>query len=259
MGVVKVLVTSQATIDRLPQQVGERKLRIFPTARVGQTTLFSLCGLAICLGVLRGADLTSEVKRFKGMPALFVNGKLTRPIICFISESKDLKELLEAGFTIVDFTPPFDWIGPEEYDFKKTDAEFESYLKQDPHVLLLPRIDPVPGRWWCDKFPNDITLKSDGRRAGMFGEPCYFSFASETYATLSHRALVALITHLESKYGSRIVGYSPGNGVYGEWFSWSAYWEVPTGTPPPGEFRHGRLRRASSIHLQAVAEGKIPR
>jgi hypothetical protein len=70
----------------------------------------------------------------------------------------------------------------------------------------------------------------------MFGEPCYFSFASETYATLSHRALVALITHLESKYGSRIVGYSPGNGVYGEWFSWSAYWEVPSGTPPPENF-----------------------
>jgi hypothetical protein len=36
MHVVDVFATSQATLDRLRQQVGEGKLRIFPTARVGQ-------------------------------------------------------------------------------------------------------------------------------------------------------------------------------------------------------------------------------
>jgi hypothetical protein len=32
LGVVEVFVASQATIDRLPQQVGEAKLRVLPTA-----------------------------------------------------------------------------------------------------------------------------------------------------------------------------------------------------------------------------------
>jgi len=36
LGVVEVFVTSHAAIDGLPQQVGERKLRILPTARVCQ-------------------------------------------------------------------------------------------------------------------------------------------------------------------------------------------------------------------------------
>jgi hypothetical protein len=192
--------------------------------------------MAICLTGLRGADLTSEVKRFNGMPSLFVNGKPTSSLICFTSYSKDLADFLKAGFRIVDITLPFDWAGPEEYDFKPTDAEMEKYLQQDPQLLVLPRIDPVPGKWWCAKFPQDITLKSDGSRAGMFGEPCYFSFASEKYRTLSHRALTALVTHLEARYGNRILGYFIGNGVYGEWFSWNAYWEVPPGTPPPQNF-----------------------
>jgi hypothetical protein len=34
--VVEVFVTGQAAIDRLPQQIDEEKLRILPTAGVGQ-------------------------------------------------------------------------------------------------------------------------------------------------------------------------------------------------------------------------------
>ena len=215
--------------------------------------LLGLCSVVICLQVLCAGELTSEVKRFRGAPTLFVNGKLTSSLICFTSESKDLADFLKAGFMIVDFSLPFDWVGPEEYDFRKTDAEIENYLKQDPHLLLLPRIDPVPGGWWCAKFPHDITLKSDGSPAGMFGEPCYFSFASETYRTLSHRALTALITHLENKYGSRIIGYFPGNGVYGEWFSWNAYWEVPP-APPKNFGVEDYSRPAQTVFRQWLKE-----
>jgi hypothetical protein len=198
--------------------------------------LLSLLGLLICWAAPCAGQLTSTVKRFNGMPSLFVNGKLTSSLIGFTSKSEDLPDFLKAGFRILDVGLPFDWVGPEKYDFSKTDEEIEKYLQQEPSLLLLPRIGVTPGRWWCDKFPNDITLKSDGSRAGMFGEPCYFSFASENYRTLSHRALAALLTHLESKYGNRIVGYFVCNGVYGEWFSWNAYWEVPPGTAPPKNF-----------------------
>ena len=198
--------------------------------------ILSLFTLLVCLTALHGGELTSEVKSFRGAPALFVNGKLTSSLVCFTSDSKYLADFLKAGFHIVDFDLPFEWAGPKQYDFQKTDTVIEGYLKQDPHLPLLPRISVLPGRWWCAKFPNDITRKSNGSPAGMFGEPCYFSFASQNYRTLSHQALAALLTHLESKYGNRIIGYFVCNGVYGEWFSWNAYWEVPAGTPPRKNF-----------------------
>ena len=198
--------------------------------------LFSVCSLVICSTLLRGADLTSEVKRFNNMPSLFINGKPASSLISYTAYPEDMEEFLKAGFTLVDISLPFDWVGPEKYDFVKTDEEMEKYLKQDPNLLVLPRIDPVPGRWWCGEFPDDITLKSDGSRAGMFGEPCYASFASEKYRALSRRALAAIVTHLESKYGNRVLGYFIGNGVYGEWFSWNTYWEGPPGAPHPENF-----------------------
>lgn len=199
--------------------------------------MLSLSSLAVCLTVLRGAELTSEVKRFQGMPSLFVNGKLTSSLICYTNYSKDFADFLKAGFTILDIEAPFDyWVGREKYDFSKTDARIDSYLKQDPKLLILPRVDPVPGEWWCNEFPNDMSLKSDGSRAGMFGRPCYASFASENYRKLSHRALAAMVTHLESKYGDHMLGYFVGNGVFGEWFSWNAYWQVDSSEPHPQNF-----------------------
>lgn len=129
-----------------------------------------LCGLAaIRLAASQDATLTSEVKQFTGLPSLFVNGKLTSSLLGYATYSKDLQDFLKAGFTIMDLSLPYDgseksgyWTGPKEYNFDKVDAEIESYLKQDPRILLMPKINPVPGAWWCNAFPNDITLQSDG-------------------------------------------------------------------------------------------------
>jgi hypothetical protein len=48
--------------------------------------------------------------------------------------------------------------------------------------------------------------------------------------------LQALVAHLEARYGERIIGYFPQNGIFGEWFSWNAYWEVRPGAAHPKEF-----------------------
>jgi hypothetical protein len=135
----------------------------------------------------------------------------------------------------VDISLPFGWVGPEQYDFTKTDAMIEEYLRQDPNVLMLPRFNVTPGEWWCTAFPAEISLRSDLTPA-RFHAPCHPSFASKKYHDLSYRALRAFLAHLEGKFGDRIVGYFPGNGVYGEWLTWNAYWEVPEGTPPPKDF-----------------------
>ena len=142
---------------------------------------------------------------------------------------------LEAGITIGDFGVPFGWVGPEKYDFTRTDAVMDAYLKTSPKLVALPRFSVTPGAWWCQEFPDEITRHEDGTPA-VFQAKCHPSFASAKYRELARRALQAFLTHMETRYGGRIVGYFPGNGVYGEWFSWNAYWERAPGSPPPEEF-----------------------
>lgn len=183
----------------------------------------------------RPRNLTSEVKLHNGMPALFVDGKLTSTLTFWVKSPDDVRPFMKAGFRIADFSLPFGWVGPEKYDFAKTDEVMDGYLKSDPNLLALPRFSIQPGEWWCREFPNEITLRADGTPA-VFRAPCHPSFASTKYRDMASRALSAFLTHVENKYGARVVGYFPGNGIYGEWFSWNAYWEAVPGTAPPTKF-----------------------
>jgi hypothetical protein len=169
------------------------------------------------------------------MPALFVDGKLTSTLTYWVKDPKDVQPFVRAGIRIADFSLPFGWVGPEKYDFTKTDQVMDGYLKSSPDLLALPRFAVQPGDWWCQAFPDEITLRANGTPVS-FRAPCHPSFASTRYRELAHRALAAFLTHVESKYGDRVVGYFPGNGIYGEWFSWNAYWEVPPGSAQPQEF-----------------------
>jgi hypothetical protein len=178
------------------------------------------------------------VKLQQGMPALFVDGKLTSTLTFWMKDPKDVQPFTKAGIRIADFSMPFGWVGPEKYDFTKTDEVMDvmdGYLKSDPNLLALPRFEIQPGPWWCQEFPHKITLRADGTPA-VFRAPCHPSFASTRYRELAQGALQAFLTHVEGKYGDRIVGYFPGNDIYGEWFSWNAYWEAQPGTSPPTKF-----------------------
>jgi hypothetical protein len=198
--------------------------------------LISVVGLLIAGGcATHPKALTSEVNVQNGMPALFVDGKLTSTLTFWVKDPKDVQPFIKAGIRIADFSLPFGWTGPEKYDFTKTDEVMDGYLRSDANLLALPRFSIQPGPWWCQEFPNEITLRADGTPA-VFRAPCHPSFASTKYRELAHRALQAFLTHVESKYGDRVVGYFPGNGIYGEWFSWNAYWEAQPGTAPPTKF-----------------------
>jgi hypothetical protein len=182
------------------------------------------------------ADLTTEVRRHNGLPQLFVNGELTSSLIGFTGSSEYLPDFMKAGIFVLDVSIPVGWVGPERYDFSQADAAMDEYIRKDSRARFLPRFEAVPGAWWCTEFPEEITKRPNGQPAGMFGDPCRPSFASAKYRELARRALRAFLVHMESRYGERILGYFPCNGVYGEWFSWNAYWEVRPGAPPPTEF-----------------------
>ena len=182
--------------------------------------------------------LQSEVRILNGVPALYVNGEPTGQTLAapYRPDESYFRDFLNAGIRIYDIYLRFDWTGPEEYDFKKIDDKLDSYLAIEPEALFLPRILLTPGAWWCEQFPNDITMRDDGTPAGMFGQPCHPSLASEKYRELSYKAMVAFLTHVEGKYGKNILGYQPGNGFGGEWLMFNSFWEARPGRPAPEKF-----------------------
>ena len=215
-----------------------RKGRLYQMKRSIVVILGSLFWPAVCcLGASAPATLTSAVRLHKGLPALYVNGKLTSSLFFHTAMYPaggnyiDLPDFLNAELKVAVILPPYEggeksfyWTGPRKYEFDKLDAEIEGYLKQDPQILLMPKIAAVPGTWWCREFPNEISLQSDGSPAGSSKEqPCHFSFASKKYRSLARDALIALVAHLESKFGNNMLGYLLENGNSGEWFSWDAY------------------------------------
>lgn len=194
-----------------------------------------LCLLATCNNALRAAGLTSEVKNHQGVPALFVDGKLNTSLTFYGRKPIDVEPFRQAGIFIGDFSVPLGWVGPEKYDFTQTDTVMDEYLKIDPRLMAFPRFGLNPGDWWIKEFPDQISMRPDGTPAG-FGAEAHQSFASARYRELAQRALRAFLTHMEKKYGDRIVGYFPGNGIYGEWFSWNTYWEIAPGGQHPTVF-----------------------
>jgi beta-galactosidase len=193
---------------------------------------------ALLPGSLWSAGLTSEVRMHNGMPALFVNGKLTSQILAapYRPGPSDFTDFLQAGISIFDIYLRFNWSGPEQYDFKRVDEKLDAYLKLEPRALFLPRVLLTPGPWWREEFPSEITMRDDGSPAGMFGAACHPSLASQKYRELSHKALIAFLNHVEGKYGDHIVGYQAGNGFGGEWLTFNSFWEIRPGGQPPTKF-----------------------
>ncbi|HEU5406484.1 MAG TPA: beta-galactosidase, partial [Nitrospira sp.] len=182
--------------------------------------------------------LISEVREFKGTPALYINSKLTSQVFAapYIPDESDFNDFTGSGISVFNIYLRFDWTAPEVYDFRKVDAKMDRYLKLKPDALFIPRILLTPGDWWCKDYPEEITMRDDGSPAGMFGKPCHPSLASEKYRELSHKAMTAFLNHVESKYGTNILGYQVGNGFGGEWLMFNSFWEIRPGGKRPTKF-----------------------
>jgi hypothetical protein len=214
-----------------------RRHPLLPAAVVLFLLIASLRVLTVRAAEPKSA-LTSEVREFKGTPALYINGKLTSQILAapYIQGPADFTDFTRAGISIFDIYLRFDWTAPETYDFQKIDDKMDEYLKLKPDALFIPRILLTPGDWWCTAYPQEITMRDDGSPAGMFGKPCHPSVASQTYRELSHKAMTAFLTHVEGKYGNNILGYQVGNGFGGEWLMFNSFWETRPGQSPPTKF-----------------------
>src|SRR5262249_25091180 len=96
--------------------------------------------IALAISTAR-AELTSEVKPLNGaggVPALYVNGKLTSQILAAPYRSgtpgrggaganvSDFNDFGKAGIAGYDIYLRFPWTGPETYDFTGIDAKMDS-------------------------------------------------------------------------------------------------------------------------------------
>jgi hypothetical protein len=201
-------------------------------------TKTSLLAFALLICSSSRAELTSEVRSYNGIPALFVNGKLTSQILAapYRPGASNFTDFKKTGNRIYDIYFRFNWTGPEMYDFNRLDQLLSDYLKLDSNALFIGRILLTPGAWLARQFPDEVSRRDDGSLAGMFGTNGNPSFSSQVYRELSRKAMTALITHLEEKFSNNIVGYQVGNGFGGEWLPFNSFWEVRPGQPPPTKF-----------------------
>jgi hypothetical protein len=202
-------------------------------------SLFTLSIATIsCLTWPVDAELISEVRPHNGLPALYVNGKLTSQITAapYRPGAANFMDFQKSGNRIYDIYFRFNWSGPTNYDFSRVDQLLADYLKLDTNALFIGRILLTPGAWLARDFPDEVSRRDDGSLAGMFGTNGNLSFSSQVYRDLSRQAMTALITHLEEKFGDNIVGYQVGNGFGGEWLPFNSFWEVRPGQPPPTKF-----------------------
>ena len=109
-------------------------------------------------------NLTSEVRLYKGVPALYVDGKITSQIFAapYRPGASDFTDFANAGISTFDIYLRFPWTGPESYDFRPVDEKLNRFLSIKPTAHFLPRVLLTPGAWWCKTYPNEITMRDDG-------------------------------------------------------------------------------------------------
>lgn len=219
----------------------------------------SFCASAWCPARDGHAEgLVSSVRVVNGTPSLYVNGRQKSLVLAapYQPGARDFNTFRAGGIDIFNFYLRFPWTGPEQWDFSRPDAKLDAYLAIDPNALFLPRILLTPGPWFGRMHPDEITRRDDGTPAGMFGRGPHPSFSSQVYRQLSHKLMIAFITHLEEKYGNHIIGYQVGNGFGGEWLPFNSFWEIRGNGPRPTRFGVEDYSPASLRHFRAWLQDK---
>ncbi len=188
-----------------------------------------------------------------GFKALDENGN---PVIGndTFSEVEDHKLFYNRGVKIHSFILESGWVGDGVYNFTTTDKTMDAACSIGEDVLLIPRIKLDPPYDWLKKHPEEVFVYYDGPRTpeeisamvdtplhdclgydapdGMYmGNPKYNranvggkisnqSFTSDKWLQDAREMMGVLFSHLEEKYGDKILGYHLAYGTSGETLMW---------------------------------------
>lgn len=176
----------------------------------------------------------AEIGVHMGIPTMFVDGKPTAAMTYMAgrsNEEKFFKDFGKAGVKFVSFgvspTSQRVWKGPDEFDFSSMDEAMNRVVKNNPDVLIFPRVGLYSPPWWNEQNPDELMRFHDGDRMksmSRYGNMELPSWASENWRKDVANCLRRMIEHIESQpYGERVVGYHIASGGTSEWYYYSNF------------------------------------
>jgi hypothetical protein len=186
-----------------------------------------------------GGKTVAEVKRHKGVPTLFINGKPHNGMTyaAYGPSVEVFRDFAQAGVDLYTFaaTPTESgyglsrtaWTAPGVYDFSQLDERVMMVLQANPKAYFFPRLYVHAPRWWSEKHPDDCVLwdPGDGKYIPFLhaeGKPAP-TWCSDQWRQDTVEGLRQLIAHVEaSPYADRCIGYHIASGSTEEWMMWGA-------------------------------------
>lgn len=179
-------------------------------------------------------NIKAEVKLHKGIPGLFINGKMIPTMSMMPSPWTGNAETFAAcrDFAAAGINIYGDiiwsslstggcsrwWLGEGKYDFSIIDKRIASIIKSNPRALIVLRIKLNPPKWWLQKNPGDRAHAYDLKSNKIIPEKNWVSLASENWEKCYEKMLRDFIRHVEkSSYANHVIGYHPGGGRGSEW------------------------------------------
>ena len=170
------------------------------------------------------------------------------------SELKYHQDFYKRGIKLHSFILEAGWVGDGVYNFTTTDKTMDAAVQIGEDAMLIPRIKLDPPYEWLKNNPEEVCVYYGGPQTteeisalvdtplhdqlgydapdGMYmGNPKYTrpnvggkisnqSFSSDKWLHDTKEMLKVLLTHLEEKYGDKILGYHIAYGVSGETLLW---------------------------------------
>ena len=192
--------------------------------------------------------MPARIKKESGRARLYIDGKLTPPIIYGLSDFPaaaanthyaytNIKSFGERGINIVtaDSSLHLGWHRVSPYDPEAIHAEVESVMDANPEAKVLLRLHINAPYWWMRDYPEECVIyrTPDGDAPGYDdGEQDRLirtdgkmdiraSFASERWLSEGAEILKKFLLSLEgTRAGEGLVGVQLACGKCGEWHAW---------------------------------------
>ncbi len=202
--------------------------------------------MALSVNVRAGRP-TFEVRPYRGLPLLFVNGQPFthgaylrarerypgRPIASFEDVCATYRQQYDIGARLFlvhstcasDFYRPEleTWLAPDRFDYSHVDRFMEFVARDCPDALVMLKLNMFLPVWWENQHPDELQRFHDGRTQARFAAESdsartqVVSLASEPWSADLTMCLRRYLEYVESRHGARILGYYICGGITHEW------------------------------------------
>lgn len=203
--------------------------------------------------------LNSEIKSYKGRPAIFINGEHYSPAIYSLTDCPggrlsyeevpgfSIQGFIDMGFRLFQLDIWLDdmWSKDGAFDISMAVKQIKGITDRCPDAKVFFRYHTTPPKWWNLQNPDELVDFADrpaGPEKNLPGPQRYLiqdldtvyrhSFASRKWLAESTKMLIRFLEELsKTEEGASLAGLQPATGVYGEHHYWAFMEHEPdTGT-----------------------------